>query len=82
MLRSAGWATVSIALAGLVASLFVPMAYCHYGCPTGALLNFLRSHHRTDRFGRRDLVALALLALSAVLSWKYHAIHAWMISGV
>ena len=32
-LRSRWW--------GLVAALFVPMAYCRYGCPTGAMLNFL-----------------------------------------
>jgi NosR/NirI family transcriptional regulator, nitrous oxide reductase regulator len=80
VLRSAGWATLAIAVAGLIASLFVPMAYCHYGCPTGALLNFIRSHHRADRFGRRDVAALLLVALAALLSWKYHAIHAWIIS--
>lgn len=78
VVRSAGIATVTIAIAGLVASLFVPMAYCHYGCPTGALLNFIRSHGRADRFTRRDIAALLLVALAAVLSWKYQAIHAWM----
>lgn len=80
VLQAAGVATVSIAIVGLVASLFVPMAYCHYGCPTGALLEFIRSHGRADRFGRRDVAALLLLALAAVLAWKYHAIHAWMIA--
>ncbi len=77
--RAAGAATIAIAVAGLIASLFVPMAYCHYGCPTGALLEFIRGHGRADRFGRRDIAALLLLALAALLSWKYHAIHAWMI---
>jgi polyferredoxin len=79
--RAAGWATVSIAIAGLVAALFVPMAYCHYGCPTGALLNFIRSRGRSDRFGRRDAAA-ALLAGLAWLLARYHLpIHAWMIGG-
>ena len=40
--RVAGWATITVAIVGLVASLFVPMAYCRYGCPTGALLKFLQ----------------------------------------
>ena len=41
LFRVAGWATITIAVVGLVASMFVPMAYCRYGCPTGAVLNFL-----------------------------------------
>lgn len=80
LVRSAGAATIAIAVAGLAASLFVPMAYCHYGCPTGALLEFIRGHGRADRFSRRDLAALLLLALAIVLSWRYHAIHAWMVA--
>ena len=80
VLGSAGIATIAIAIAGLIASAFVPMAYCHYGCPTGALLEFLRSHGPADRWGRRDLAALLLLGLASLLSWKYHAIHAWMIA--
>jgi NosR/NirI family nitrous oxide reductase transcriptional regulator len=80
VLQSAGVATGAIALVGLVASLFVPMAYCHYGCPTGALLEFIRRHGRADRFGRRDVGALLLLGLAGLLVWKYHAIHAWMIA--
>ncbi len=78
--KAAGAATISIAAAGLIASLFVPMAYCHYGCPTGALLNFVRSRGSADRFGRRDLAALGLLALAAGLAWKFQAIHAWMVA--
>ncbi len=80
VLQSAGAATIAIAIAGLIASLFVPMAYCHYGCPTGALLEFIRGHGRADRFGRRDIAALLLLALAALLVWKYHTFHAWMIA--
>lgn len=80
VIQAAGWATITIALVGLIASLFVPLAYCHYGCPTGALLEFVRGHGRTDRFGRRDVAALCLVALAAALSWQYPAIHAWMIA--
>ncbi len=67
----AGWATISIAIVGLIASLFVPMAYCRYGCPTGALLEFLRFNARSDRWSRRDWVATGLVALAGGL---------WMIS--
>ena len=80
LIRSAGVATIVIAIAGLVASLFIPMAYCHYGCPTGALLNFIRGHGRADRFGRRDMAGALLVALAAVVAWKYAAIHAWMVA--
>jgi polyferredoxin len=40
---------------GLLAAFFVPQAYCHYGCPTGALLTFLT--HSPARFTRRDGIA-------------------------
>ncbi len=82
LFRTAGLATVIIAIVGLVASLFVPMAYCHYGCPTGAFLTFIRGHGRADHFGRRDVSAVILLGLAALLSWKCHALRAWMVSGV
>ncbi|NOY41672.1 MAG: FMN-binding protein [Planctomycetes bacterium] len=59
----AGWATITVAVVGLVASLFVPMAYCRFGCPTGALLGFLRFHSRSDRWSTRDWVAVGLLLL-------------------
>ncbi len=67
LFRIAGWATVTIAIVGLVASLFVPMAYCRYGCPTGALLKHLRFHAQSDRWTLRDWYALALVALAAGL---------------
>jgi polyferredoxin len=46
---------------GFIAAVFLPQAYCHYGCPTGALLKFL-SHSPGD-FTRRDAVAAALVAV-------------------
>jgi Na+-translocating ferredoxin:NAD+ oxidoreductase RnfG subunit len=63
----AGTATLAIFFVGLIASLFVPMAYCRYGCPTGALLNYLRFHSQSDRVTRRDVVAMGLLALALLL---------------
>jgi hypothetical protein len=79
-IRSAGWATIAIAIAGLVAACFVPMAYCHYGCPTGALLNFIRGHGSADRFGRREIAALFLVLLAFVLSRAGAGFHDWLRS--
>jgi polyferredoxin len=63
--RVAGWATIAIAIVGLSASLFVPMAYCRYGCPTGALLNFVRRRPRSERWTPRDWLAVGLAVLAA-----------------
>jgi hypothetical protein len=79
LISAAGSATIIVAAIGLVASLFIPQAYCRYGCPTGALLEFVRSHGRADRFGRRDLAAALLVALVAVLRWQYAVIHSWLV---
>lgn len=61
--RAAAWPTCVIAIAGLVSSLFIPMAYCRFGCPTGAVLDYVRRHARSDRFTRSDLVAVGCLGL-------------------
>lgn len=63
---AAGLAAILIAASGLVASLFVPLAYCRFGCPTGALLSFLRSSGSGDGWGRRDWAALGFLALAGL----------------
>ena len=63
--RIAGWATISIAIVGLVAAMFVPMAYCRFGCPTGALLEFVRFHGKADQWSRRDWVAVGSLLVAA-----------------
>jgi NosR/NirI family nitrous oxide reductase transcriptional regulator len=63
----AGVIPVAIAVAGLMASLFVPMAYCRFGCPTGSLLEFLRFNRRSNQPGRRDVGATFLLLLSLLL---------------
>lgn len=49
---------------GLFAAVFLPQAYCHYGCPTGALLKFLT--HSPGDFTRRDAIAAALVALGLI----------------
>ena len=64
--RSAGIATIAIAIIGLLASLFIPLAYCKYGCPTGALFKFLRKSSAQARFSLRDGVAGLLLLLAFI----------------
>lgn len=59
--QTAGLATIAIAIVGLLLSLFIPQAYCKYGCPTGAVFSFVRSSGSADHWGRRDSMALILL---------------------
>ncbi|MFD2257597.1 4Fe-4S binding protein [Luteolibacter algae] len=54
-----------ILVTGLVASVFLPQAYCHYGCPTGAMLKFLT--HSPSSWTRRDSVATVLICAAWVL---------------
>ena len=79
--RIAGTATIAIAIGGLIAAAFAPMAYCKYGCPTGAVLSFVRSHGRADRFNRKDVAAGLLVILTIALYAKYGAIHYWIYGG-
>ena len=66
--RIAGVATITVAVVGLLASMWIPMAYCHYGCPTGAMLRFLRYHGASGRWNQSDTFATGL-ALFAVAVW-------------
>jgi thiamine biosynthesis lipoprotein ApbE/uncharacterized protein with FMN-binding domain len=65
VLKGGAVASAIVAVIGLAASLFVPQAYCRFGCPTGALLKYVRSNGVYDRFQRRDAGAALLLALGA-----------------
>lgn len=66
----AGIAALAIFVGGLVASFHSPMAYCRYGCPTGALLDHLRLHRRSDRFTWRDGLLVGCLVIAAVRYWS------------
>jgi NosR/NirI family nitrous oxide reductase transcriptional regulator len=57
---------VLIFLVGLVAAVWLPQAYCHYGCPTGAVLKFLAS--APGRWTRRDSIAAAIVSTA----WLAH----------
>lgn len=62
VMGGAALASATLAILGLAAAPFAPMAYCRYGCPTGALLAFVRTTGDERRPGRKDLLALTLLA--------------------
>lgn len=64
--RVAGWPSVVLAVLGLALSLVIPQAYCRFGCPTGALLGFIRSSGSADRWNLRDWAALGILAVSVL----------------
>jgi NosR/NirI family transcriptional regulator, nitrous oxide reductase regulator len=55
----------SIFTIGLVAAFFLPQAYCHYGCPTGAMLRFLTQS--PSAWTRKDSVATTLV----IAAWVY-----------
>ncbi|HEY1171823.1 MAG TPA: 4Fe-4S binding protein [Verrucomicrobiae bacterium] len=75
----AGIATLLIALGGLIAAFFVPQAYCKFGCPTGAVLEFVRSRGLQDKFTARDAYAGVLLVVAVVIYWKYYALQQWIL---
>lgn len=69
LLKGAGVATIAVAIAGLLLSVYYPMFYCKYGCPTGWLLEFVRKRMGKDKFSARDWFGLFLLAVAAALHW-------------
>ena len=63
----AGVVTIAIALISLLTSAFVPMAYCRYGCPTGAMLKLFEFGKNDQGWTRRDYLSFGLLFLSLLL---------------
>jgi NosR/NirI family nitrous oxide reductase transcriptional regulator len=63
----AGGITIAIALISLVASAFVPMAYCRYGCPTGAVLKLFEFKKGSEGWNKRDYLSFTLLGLALIL---------------
>lgn len=69
LLKGAGIATISVAVIGLLVSLYYPMFYCKYACPTGWLLGFVRKRVGKDHFSARDWMGIALLMVACALYW-------------
>ena len=62
----AGVATIVVAVAGLGASLFIPMAYCRFGCPTGTVLDYIGGGGKN--WNRRDTFVLVLVVTVFLVS--------------
>lgn len=79
--RGWGTATTILAIAGMFAALLFPQAYCKFGCPTGAMLDWVRSHGSADHFSGRDaaggIVALVLL----LIHWQHEPLQRIMLGG-
>ncbi|MEW4453224.1 FMN-binding protein [Bremerella sp. JC817] len=65
----AGWASLSIAIGGLIFSAFVPMGFCRFACPTGAVISHVRWNASSDQWSVRDSVATLLLGLAVICFW-------------
>lgn len=72
--KTAGMVTVLVAAGGLLLSVFVPQAYCRFGCPTGALLNFLRARGSADRWSGRDTAAVVCVLAGALAAWAARSV--------
>lgn len=66
ILKTGAAASFTIAITSLAAAIFVPQVYCRYGCPTGALLKFVRSHSNGEHFGIAEWAAAGLLVVAAL----------------
>ncbi|MBA2117166.1 FMN-binding protein [Bremerella alba] len=64
-----GWASLSIAIGGLIFSAFVPMGFCRYACPTGAVISHVRWNASSDQWSIRDSVATLLMGLAVICFW-------------
>ena len=62
--RAASVFSIFLLIASFLAARFVPLAYCHYACPTGAFLEYLR--YQPKQFMKQaDFGLLALIGLAA-----------------
>jgi NosR/NirI family transcriptional regulator, nitrous oxide reductase regulator len=61
--QATAWPSIVIAVGSLIFSLFVPMGYCRFGCPTGGLLQYLRRNAKSHRFNAGDLLAVGCLVV-------------------
>jgi Na+-translocating ferredoxin:NAD+ oxidoreductase RnfG subunit len=64
LFKVAGGGVIALAIGGLVWALFTPLAYCRYGCPTGAVFKLLRITGEKDRLGWREAVAAGVILIA------------------
>ena len=66
ILRQQAPVSLGLAIASLLLAVILPQSYCRYGCPTGALLKFVRSHGARETFGTAEWAAGVLVLSGAV----------------
>tara|TARA_Y100000385_G_scaffold74711_2_gene75535 strand:- start:105 stop:1799 length:1695 start_codon:yes stop_codon:yes gene_type:complete len=64
----AGTSAIVICIVGLAISSLSPMAYCRYGCPTGAMLRYVRLHRQSGRITWQDVVLCGCFAMSLAMA--------------
>ena len=64
----AGTSAIVICIVGLAISSLSPMAYCRYGCPTGAMLRYVRLHRQSGRITWQDAVLCGCFAISLAMA--------------
>jgi Na+-translocating ferredoxin:NAD+ oxidoreductase RnfG subunit len=68
--RAAAWPTLIVCALGLIASFRIPMAYCRFGCPTGAVLSYIRRNAKSHQWSYADsFVAICLLLSLSLYAW-------------
>jgi thiamine biosynthesis lipoprotein len=67
VLKAGAAVSAALAIVGLIISIFVPQAYCRYGCPTGELLARIKSGGSHDRLSGRDWAAGGLVAVLGIV---------------
>ena len=60
----AGWSSLILAAVSLTISVFLPMAWCRYGCATGQILEYLRHSARATRFSLADGAMIVLVVFA------------------
>ena len=56
-----------LALVGLGFSLFIPQAYCKYGCPTGSLFHLVRTNNKHETWALKDTFVAGVLMAGFVI---------------
>lgn len=77
VLGGAGVLSVGLAVISLLTAPVVPMGYCRYGCPTGALLRWVRVEKRA-RLSAGDAFAGLLLLLTVAGARWHQELWSWL----
>ncbi|MEQ8766687.1 MAG: 4Fe-4S binding protein [Planctomycetota bacterium] len=72
---------IGLAIGGVLLSLVIPKAYCRFGCPTGALIELVRTPRNAARWRWRDTVAGVCLIAVWVMAPARSIVESWIARG-